>query len=407
MATPIARPMTVPPPYPGDSIEASGSAGNNFRPTADLELDFKRILHGIAVLLEKYKSSQKDLSSDQKVFLEKYALDNTGDDLLSTDSGWSVAYLTIKKEILLCFEVFKKQVGLQMTTDEFLLEELLSKSGLSKDQLEYVLAELLGVAVSHIAINKITVSDIIIPNELSQPYESYINFLNGQIDGNYCRNFIADSVLTLIYFYREFNRDFSKVFILPNFINWVKSKKEVLPLINQIELSKQLYELNKKTILKLISTCPESGFQVNKDFVLDVNINNFKEFLKKSNIQTSSRLFLRILLQDEKTKEEILSGIDKLVPSKGLELDSFCWLIFYKSVDNQINYEFEEYLTSVKEGKRNLENELYGKIKEQVYQRFVRDLREESDCAKIEDIGRQLKVMINNNHSQESPTSSL
>ncbi len=108
----------------------------------------------------------------------------------------------------------------------------------------------------------------------------------------------------------------------------------------------------------------------------------------------TNRQLIKFLPIDEKVKMDILAKIDTFTADQNYELSKLCWTVFYELIDMETAYEFKKAILDASEGKRSLQNEMYKKIEEQVFQRFIRDLREEQEADLLEETRQKLQAMI-------------
>ncbi len=110
-------------------------------------------------------------------------------------------------------------------------------------------------------------------------------------------------------------------------------------------------------------------------------------------IVTSQHL-LKFLPIDEKVRKETLAKIGLYTPDQKLMLEKILWAAYYDLLKANIQYEFERALLDVQNGKRALDKNLYTKIEDQVYQKFMRDLREQQESETITHLRDEFKQMI-------------
>lgn len=111
-------------------------------------------------------------------------------------------------------------------------------------------------------------------------------------------------------------------------------------------------------------------------------------------MMVTTKHLLKFLPMDEKTRRETLTKLDSYTPDQKLALSKLLWSMFYQLMDTDIKYEFELAKQDIKDGKRELNKNLYRSIEDQVYQRYMRDLREGQETDTIGKLREDLKKMM-------------
>ncbi|MCL4338379.1 hypothetical protein M1271_01685 [Patescibacteria group bacterium] len=108
----------------------------------------------------------------------------------------------------------------------------------------------------------------------------------------------------------------------------------------------------------------------------------------------TTQQLLKFLPIDEKVRQDTLAKIGSYTPDQKLMLEKILWSAYYDYLKANIQYEFERALLDVQEGKRSMDKSLYRKIEDQVYQKFMRDLREQQESETITQLRDEFKQMI-------------
>lgn len=103
---------------------------------------------------------------------------------------------------------------------------------------------------------------------------------------------------------------------------------------------------------------------------------------------------LRFLPMDESVRARAIKRLSSYTPDQKLALEKFCWMMFYELLGASVKYEFDRLMLDAKEGKRTLGTDAYQKVEEQVYMRFMRDLREQHEATSIDEIRGTLKQIV-------------
>lgn len=104
---------------------------------------------------------------------------------------------------------------------------------------------------------------------------------------------------------------------------------------------------------------------------------------------------LKILPFETQTRNNLLTRFDSLTSDQKLEISEVCWLMYFELIDAEIKYELEKALVEVKENKRSLDKNLYRQIEDQVYMKFMRNLRDEQEEEKINELREKIQSMMN------------
>jgi len=111
-------------------------------------------------------------------------------------------------------------------------------------------------------------------------------------------------------------------------------------------------------------------------------------------MMVTTKHLLRFLPMDETVRQETLMRMDSYTSDQKLALSELLWSMFYELIDADIKYEFEQAKINIKDGKRELDKNLYRSIEDQVYQRYLRDLREGQESETIGTLREDLKRMM-------------
>lgn len=107
---------------------------------------------------------------------------------------------------------------------------------------------------------------------------------------------------------------------------------------------------------------------------------------------------------EEKIRQKILSEVNSYTSDQKLALSKLLWSMFYEMIDVDIKYEFEQAKNDIKDGKRELDKNLYRSIENQVFQRYMRDLREGQEVEVIGKLRENLKKMMSEKMKSLIPT---
>ena len=111
---------------------------------------------------------------------------------------------------------------------------------------------------------------------------------------------------------------------------------------------------------------------------------------------------LKYLPIDDKIRQETLVKLAGYSPQQKISLDETLWLMVHELLMVQSQYEFELALLEIEKGKGEMDNQLYPRIKEQVYMRFLRDIAENKEAESIEDIRLSLQKLIKKNTGKKT-----
>lgn len=330
MATPIARPMTIPPPYPTDlaSGERSHRPSNGFTPSTTFLADFKNILAQIADILGKFKAGGQNVTAAQDEFLNRFAIDNSGDDLLLDNRGFGLAHNIICQQIAAIILSFK---GLEKTTGKnyiFPFTELVKSLNLSAEILAFSLSEFLGILI--VVDTKFTDIQLKEKSLLDTPIQ-YVQFLTQQKTESELLDFLRQAIIAVFKFFQELGVDFKSLTL--------------------------------------------------------TDLTNFKE-------KISLAALLRFLSHYQQVEKEEITKMPENPDKQKLKMEKIYWPMFGKLLNKEAIKELKHTISEASSGKRNLTHDLWQKIKDQLSMKFSRDLKAEQDAYEIEELGKQLKAMI-------------
>ena len=103
---------------------------------------------------------------------------------------------------------------------------------------------------------------------------------------------------------------------------------------------------------------------------------------------------VQFLPMDEKVRQDTLAQMDSYSPDQKLALSELLWGMFYELMDADITYEFKKATADIKDGKRNMDKDLYRSIEDQVYQKYMRDMRDTAETSSINELRDDLKKMV-------------
>lgn len=110
-------------------------------------------------------------------------------------------------------------------------------------------------------------------------------------------------------------------------------------------------------------------------------------------MQITLKHLIKFLPMDEKVRNTQLSKLDKYTNDQRYSLTMHLWSQFDELLKISAEKEFDKALLDVKKGKIHLENNLYIKIEEQIYNRFMRDISELQEEDEIEKLRNNLVTL--------------
>lgn len=105
---------------------------------------------------------------------------------------------------------------------------------------------------------------------------------------------------------------------------------------------------------------------------------------------------LTFLPIEQSLRQETIAKLDSFDQGQTIVLNRFCWKMFYEIVDLQANYEFEQKLDQAREGKEELKNSMYKQIQNEVYDKFMAQLRQGEEVTTVADIRGKIQEMMKN-----------
>jgi len=111
-------------------------------------------------------------------------------------------------------------------------------------------------------------------------------------------------------------------------------------------------------------------------------------------MKVNLKTLIRFLSLDERIKENTLKNFDSYNDDQKFEVSRECWDTFYKMINLEVNKEFELAQEDLKVGKRDFQSTIYENIENQVYQRFIRDIRDQQESESLEDIRSGLHKIL-------------
>lgn len=111
-------------------------------------------------------------------------------------------------------------------------------------------------------------------------------------------------------------------------------------------------------------------------------------------MRISVKHLVKFLPMDDKVRQETLAKLDSYKPDQKKALEEFCWAMFYELLNTNVKYELDKAVLEIRDGNKDLDRNLYRKIEDQVYARFMRDIREEEESETIDEIRKKFRSMI-------------
>ena len=103
---------------------------------------------------------------------------------------------------------------------------------------------------------------------------------------------------------------------------------------------------------------------------------------------------IKFLPMDETVRSGLLGDLSTATPDQTLTLERICWRLFFQLYHATVNHELGKALLDIKEGKGKLDTELKSRIEDQVYMRFMRDVKDQQEATEIDELREHLKKMV-------------